>query len=118
MGAVWPRAVAPMGSFSRPQARKLTMLWSFIVATAILRSTFLATYCEYATTMLRTIGLFLHAPLAYHERGAIVKQARLRLSADVLMPPPAFFDRHRRSGFGTIPPNSLRTRSRLSADVR
>ena len=41
MGAVWPRTVAPMGSISRPQARKLTTLWSFFVANAILRSTFL-----------------------------------------------------------------------------
>ena len=47
MGAVWPRAVAPMGSISRPQARKLTMFWSFFVAIAILRSTFLATSYEY-----------------------------------------------------------------------
>ena len=47
MGAVWPRAVAPMGSTSRPQVRKLTMLWSFFVAIAMLRSTFLATNYEY-----------------------------------------------------------------------
>jgi hypothetical protein len=82
MGAVWPRAVAPMGSINSPQVRKLTMLlWSFIVAKAILRSTFLL-----ATSTLRTIRSFLHARLAYHERGAIVKQERLRLSADVYLP--------------------------------
>ena len=92
MGAVWPRAVAPMGSSSRPQVRKLTMLWSFFVANTILRSTFLVTYDEYLTSALRTIGLSLHAPLAYHERGAIVKQGRLRLSADVLRPSPLVLD--------------------------
>jgi hypothetical protein len=47
MGAVWPRAVAPMGSISRPQARKLTRLLSFFVAKTMLRSTFLVTNCAY-----------------------------------------------------------------------
>ena len=83
MGAVWPRAVAPMGSISRPQARKLTLLWSFFVAIAILRSTFLVTNYECFTSALRTLRISLHAGLAYHERSAIVKQARLRLLADV-----------------------------------
>src|SRR5262245_1055846 len=83
MGAVWLRAVAPMGSINRPQVRKLTMLWSFIVAIAILRSTFLVTCYEYLRVLCVHLGLYLHARLAYHERGAIVKQARLRLSADV-----------------------------------
>jgi hypothetical protein len=58
MGAVWPRAVAPMGSISRPQARKLTMLWSFFVAIAMLRSTFLATITSTFTIALRTTRSF------------------------------------------------------------
>ena len=47
MGAVWPRTVAPMGSITRPRMRKLTMLWSFFIAKAMLRSTFLPTNYEY-----------------------------------------------------------------------
>jgi hypothetical protein len=47
MGAIWPRAVAPMGSISRPQVRKLTRLLSFFVAKTMLRSTFLGTNYAY-----------------------------------------------------------------------
>ena len=76
MGAVWPRANAPTGATSSP-VRKLTVWMSFIVVLAMLRSTFLA-------ANLGTIVTFsLLAPLAYHERGALVKQSRLRLLADV-----------------------------------
>ena len=83
MGAVWPRAVAPMGSINRPQVRKLTMLlWSFFIAKAILRSTFLLVTSTFISSLC-TIRSFLYARLAYHERGAIVKRAWLRLSADV-----------------------------------
>src|SRR6266545_7801109 len=42
MGAVWPRAIAPTGRISA-RARKLSEWMSFIVAIAILRSTFLLT---------------------------------------------------------------------------
>jgi len=42
MGAVWPRAIAPTGTISA-HARKLSVWMSFIVAIAILRSTFLLT---------------------------------------------------------------------------
>jgi hypothetical protein len=64
------------------------------------------------------MDLSLHAGVAYHERGAIVKRARLRLSADVSDDPPAFFDNRERSENPALMPSSLRTRSRLSADVR
>jgi hypothetical protein len=36
-----------MGSITRPRMRKLTMLWSFFIAKAMLRSTFLPTNYEY-----------------------------------------------------------------------
>ena len=60
MGAVWPRAVAPMGSINRPQVRKLTMLWSFFIATAMLRSTFLATEYKYVYDCSTYTKVFLY----------------------------------------------------------
>jgi hypothetical protein len=41
MGAVWPRANAPLGRTSRSSAQKLSVVMSFIVAIAITRTTFL-----------------------------------------------------------------------------
>ena len=62
MGAVWPRAIAPMGSIVRPQARKLTVLLSFFVAKAILRSTFLVTNYD-------TFTIALRATMSFYTRG-------------------------------------------------
>ena len=64
------------------------------------------------------LGLFLHARLAYHERGAIVKQPRLRLSADVLRVSRAFSTVDPRSENHILTRNTLHTRSQVSADVR
>ena len=57
MGAVWPRANAPSGPTIKAQMRKLSVWMSFIVANAILHSTFLAAvmsvYSSFSTRVAR-----------------------------------------------------------------
>jgi hypothetical protein len=75
MGAVWLRANAPMGPVCRTQAQKLSVVMSFVVAIAMLQSTFLIlTGC---TNSIRSY--LLHALQGYHGRRTLVKRALLRL---------------------------------------
>jgi hypothetical protein len=73
MGAVWLRANTPSGPTLRARARKLSVVMSFIVAIAMLHSTFLI-LIKY-TELCRRF-LLLHARQAYHDSGALVKRGR------------------------------------------
>jgi len=76
MGAVWLRANAPMGPVCRTQAQKLSVVMSFVVAIAMLQSTFLILI---GCTNVTSATSLLHPPQAYHESGGLVKQRSLRL---------------------------------------
>ena len=76
MGAVWLRANAPSGPTLRARARKLSVVMSFIVAIAMLQSTFLVLI---GCTKITSAASLLHSPQAYHESGGLVKQRSLRL---------------------------------------
>ena len=76
MGAVWLRANTPLGPTLRARARKLSVVMSFIVAIAMLHSTFLIlANCTKSVSAV----LLLLARQAYHDSGALVKRAALRL---------------------------------------
>ena len=77
LGAVWLRANTPSGPTLRSMARKLSVVVSFVVAIAMLRSTFLVlTNC---TKVPSAVLLFIYSSQAYHDNSGLVKQRSLRL---------------------------------------
>ena len=76
LGAVWLRANTPSGPTLRFRARKLSVVLSFVVAIAMLQSTFLVLT---GRTKVASAVLLLHSPQAYHDSGGLVKQRSLRL---------------------------------------